>query len=450
MKNLILRGSRALRAIVSRRPKLITSSAGQTQLGHGWAGNTVNTAIFRHHGIISRHEYQFSAYYASPKELCVCRRNLRTNSVETFGIAGHYNLVDAHNSISLGLDADNFLHITYDHHSSRLNYRRGLKALEIDEWTEPMSMTGLYEESVTYPCFVSSLLHPEMLLVYRVGKWNDGAIRIKAYSSKSQSWCDYPAEIISGRSPTPWTSNPYLNHPVVDENGVLHLSFTWRTDAVGPLGAVNNLNVCYAASHDWGKTWRTSANFEYKLPVTPVNAETILAIGPGSNHINQNSMCVDGLGRIHIALYSNDAKGVPQFRHLWNQDGEWKVNTISSRSHKFNLLGGGTLQVPVSRPQILCDAQSNIYVLFRDHEFNNKMMIQALRFPGYHYDPSLLSVLVDRDMGYSEPVIDHARWGNEKVLSVLVQRNQQPPGDRSTPSHYENISTLDFTLRIAA
>ena len=74
------------------------------ELGDGWACSTVNTVVFRHHGIVTRGSFQFGAYYEDGKRMVVFRRDLRGNTVDSHLIGGSYNVRDAHNSISLGID----------------------------------------------------------------------------------------------------------------------------------------------------------------------------------------------------------------------------------------------------------------------------------------------------------------------------------------------------------
>lgn len=69
------------------------------------------------------------------------QRQLKNNDLHTHDIKGQFNLKDAHNSISLGMDRDGCLHISYDHHATRLRYRRSLNAHDIKSWTDELPMT---------------------------------------------------------------------------------------------------------------------------------------------------------------------------------------------------------------------------------------------------------------------------------------------------------------------
>ena len=100
-------------------------------LGEAWASNTVNTVIFRQHGILTCGQYQFTAFYANKQTLRVVQRDLATDRVSSHDILGTFNIDDAHNSISLGCDRDGFLHVAYDHHGTPLRYRRSTRPLDV-------------------------------------------------------------------------------------------------------------------------------------------------------------------------------------------------------------------------------------------------------------------------------------------------------------------------------
>ncbi|WP_212757385.1 hypothetical protein, partial [Klebsiella pneumoniae] len=46
---------------------------GCIQIGVGWATNTINTAIYRHHGILTIGDYQYTAFYESESVLMLIR-----------------------------------------------------------------------------------------------------------------------------------------------------------------------------------------------------------------------------------------------------------------------------------------------------------------------------------------------------------------------------------------
>lgn len=416
------------------------------ELGNAWGGNTVNTVIFRHHGIFSSGRFQYAAFYENEVTLRVVRRDLIDGQVSLGKIEGRFHLQDAHNSISLGIDREYRLHICYDHHSTQLRYRRAESPHSVVDWSDEVPMTGNNESKVTYPTFILPDRDSPLLIIYRSGSAENGAILVKSFDENKDEWEDYPEEVLTGQNLKPWTSNAYLNHPAIDSKGRIHLSYVWRTHSLGKERLVNNLNIGYGRSDDRGSSWKTSMGHEYRLPITPVNSETVLAIAPGSNLINQCGMTVDNNDRPHIVFYSNDQDGIPQYRYLWFDGKKWCHRYLSSRANAFTLKGGGTLQIPISRPEIVIDDDGNSFVIFRADFTADRLSMYVLRAPDYESCEIDLVTLWEESVGFAEPVIDRARWKNEKVLSILIQHNDQPDHDGNHSQTLKPIKIVDFKI----
>lgn len=418
------------------------------ELGKAWAGNTINTVIFRHHGILTRDNTQYTAFYVDKCTLRLVQLDLTTNIIKTHDIAGEYNLQDAHNSISLGMDRLGHLHISYDHHATQLRYRRSAKAHSIEEWSDEVPMTGVYEDRVTYPTFILPRYGYPLTLLYRDGVHNKGTARLKTYDEVSKIWVDHPQAILSGSEQRPWTSNAYWNHPAIGTDGSLHLTFVWRTNTLGEDQRINNINIGYACSHDNGVSWQTSLGRPYKLPITQVNVESVHLVSPGSNLINQTSMALDSHNRPHVVFYSDDANGILQYQHLWFDGKVWRHHFISERKTVFNLCGGGTLQIPISRPEIVIDRNDNVFVITRGDHSSNKMCALWLEPPNYDYIPKNIDFLSEEEIGFSEPIIDRSRWVRSNVLTVLMQYNYQPNHDLGDVATYKDIDLIDFDFSL--
>lgn len=417
-------------------------------LGNAWAGNTINTVIFRHNGILTIKDYQFTAFYIDETTLRIVSNNLKTNNTHSYDLIGNYNLVDAHNSISLGVDRAGFIHICYDHHGSALNYRRSLKAYNITNWSDEIPMTGLNEDQLTYPTFIQPKAGNPLLLMYRDGTWKSGSCHLKRYCEEKEMWMDYAVPLLSGSSHSPWTSNAYWNHPFVDRDGTIFLSFCWRTDYLDSRQIVNNVNICFMKSFDSGLSWFSSNNRPLRLPITQVNADTIYAVSPESNLINQNSMAIDSQGNPHIVFYENDENSIPQYKHLWFDGDAWHCSVVSSRTAPFSLRGGGTLKIPMSRPEIVLDKQDNVFLIYRDDTTDNRLSVQLLKAPAYQFHEYERINIIDDNLENSEPVIDRERWDASQVLSILLQRNKQPNGDMEYEKFNMPISVIDVSFEI--
>lgn len=443
---LISRGNRYLRSGQDNKSVFSINTINQINLGLAWAGNTINTVIFRHHGILTHNNIQYTAFYVDSHTLRLVQRDLASDTLKTFDLPGEYNLRDAHNSISMGIDRNGHLHISYDHHATQLRYRRSINPADISAWTEELPMTGANEEKVTYPTFILPRCGFPLTFLYRDGTHDKGTARIKIYDEAKQIWTNHPHPILSGSEQKPWTSNAYWNHPAVGTDGSLHLSFVWRTHTLGEEQRINNINIGYACSYDNGLTWQTSHKRSYKLPITQVNAETIHPVSPGSNLINQTSMALDSLNRPHIVFYADDPDDVPQYQHLWFDGKVWHHQIVSNRTQAFSLQGGGTLQIPISRPEIVIDRQDNVFIITRGDHTGNRMAATCLPAPDYCYLPGSTQTLCDQELGFAEPIIDRSRWQQDNILTLLLQNNQQPDRDIGHQNIQQTVTLVDIGL----
>jgi len=211
---------------------------------------------------------------------------------------------------------------------------------------------------------------------------------------------------------------------------------------------VNNINIGYARSFDRGNSWITSNGQPYKLPITQVNSEVVCQVSPNENLINQTSMAIDSSGYPHIATYINDKDAIPQYQHIWFDGAKWHMDCVSNNTEKFDLQGGGTLKIPISRPEILIDREDTVYIIYRSDETNQKFVATYLKAPYYNYHPNHTVELYSKSVGYAEPIIDKTRWEKEEVLSMLVQYNEQPNGEAIPQGSISKVTLIDIILEM--
>jgi hypothetical protein len=423
-------------------------------IDEGWANNTINTTIYRHHGIVTFRNYQYLAFFVNSQRLRIVRNNIKSNTVkpQISDIVGEYDVSDSHNTISIGIDRLGYIHLSYSQHATNLRYRRSKYPLSISDWTDELSMTGMSEDRVTYPTFVipqiseSNSINRELLFLYRDGHSAKGDICIKKYIADIKIWKDIRPCLLSGTKHYPWTSNAYLNHPSIDKNGNIHLSYVWRTHFLGKNRILNNIGVDYAVSDDWAKTWNTSLGRKYQLPITQVNSETVFAVSPGNNLINQTSSAVDSKGNPHIVFYSNDYEGIPQYQHVWFDGDKWNHSFLSKRQKTFLLHGAGSLDIPISRPEVVIDNKDRLYLIYRGDLSDNKMAITRFLPPNYDLKSSSTRILWNKDIGYAEPIIDRLRWERDKILSMYMQKSGRASNQDVSPAKTEPAYIVDWDI----
>jgi hypothetical protein len=386
-------------------------------IGTGWARTSVNTVVFRKNALFSHGDTQYAAFYDGDGFVMLAKRD-KENQWKSVRTSYKGNVADAHNSISIAVDGSGFLHVTWDHHTSRLRYARSVSAGSL-QLSEETSMTKQNEDKVTYPEF-HRLPSGDLLFFYRNGESGEGNLIINRYDHQKKLWQQIHNNFIDGEG----ERNAYWQ-ACVDANGVIHVSWVWRET----WDVSTNHDLCYARSFDNGLTWQRSDGSEYKLPITESNAERAFEIPQNSELINQTSMCADQSGHPYIATYWRaDSKSVPQYFLVWHDGRRWTSMQVSDRQSDFSLKGAGTKKIPVSRPQVLIDSQGKIVtMIFRDNERGGKVSLYKVDLSTKKKSNIDLTTL---GVGDWEPTYDTERWKNDGLLDIFVQRSGQGDGEK--------------------
>jgi hypothetical protein len=353
---------------------LLTSRALTVQ---GDYGLNINGQAFQKEALATYKSFQYGGFYNANRQLCIFRRNLRTNKIDILSFPYILSKDDAHNTISLGFCAnDGTLHIAFDHHNNTLNYIRSKKYLldfpEKTSWKLSQFLPLSHQldeeiEEVSYPSFVS-MPDGNLQLFYRKGKSGDGQNWMVTYKSQKSQWqerhaIDSPEGYFEDDLDNSRSRNAYYNGWDYDKNGVLYTTFTWREKADGA-----NHDWIYAFSKDQGKSWKnnrgeTVAHQDSSLLMNLESKHSIIrTINRKQSLMNQQAQAVDSKGRIHVVYWSKlpnkpfkegefwDRKASGYY-HLWRDtNGKWYEKLIIAQA--------GT------RPQILFDANDHLYLLY--------------------------------------------------------------------------------------
>lgn len=386
--------------------------------GDGYSRTSVNTAVFRGSSVISHGKQQYISFYDEDGYVVLGKRKTGDKKWTLHKTQYKGNIADAHNVISIGVDGDGYIHASFDHHGNPLHYARSVAPGSL-ELGELMPMTGGDDEKdVTYPEFYT-MPGGDLIFAYRSGRSGQGNLVLNRYSVKDKKWNRVHDILIDGEG----QRNAYWQM-YVDPSGIMHLSWVWRETWM----VETNHDLCYARSKDGGKTWERSDGTKYALPITMESAEVAWAIPQKSELINQTSMTADSKGHPYIATYWRDADStVPQYRLVWHDGNEWKMNTVGERKQPFSLAGGGTKMIPISRPRIACDGKKAYYI-FRDAERGSKVSVA--------YTPEIgksgwtVSDVTDFAVDAWEPSFDTNLWNNRRKLHVYVQTAHQGDGEK--------------------
>lgn len=387
-------------------------------LGPAYASTEVNTTIFRLQALASDGKYEYATYYDPAGKVVVARRPLDGTAwdLRTLDFSG--NVRDAHNDVVLGLGPDGTRHLSYDHHDQPLHYRRTSGTGDWADFGAPEKMTGQLERRVTYPTFVSAP-NGDLWFFYRDGQSGNGRLCVDRYDAAAQSWKAVAMPLLEGAG----QCSPYWWRPEIGNDGVINVAWCWRDTP----NAETNHDICYVRSRDGGRTWENSAGKVLATPITPGADVVVEKIPPGQNLINTCALATDAQGRPHISYYRNDANGVPQFYHLWFDGRMWSAQQVSRRTQAFSLGGSGTLEIPISRPEIAVSRSGTVYLITRDREFGGGVRLYAAAPP--YTDWTALGVVAG-PLGDWEPEYDLQRWRRDGVLDLFVLTSSQGNHER--------------------
>lgn len=410
-----------------------TTKINTTNLGYGWSNNSVNVVKFRKNALTTYKEYQFTAFYDEEGFVVLGKRKTNSKHWETVKTSYKGKSSDAHNTICIAIDGDGYLHISWDHHNNKLHYAKGKEPLSL-VLGEEESMTGIDEKNVTYPEFYN-LPNGNLLFLYRSGSSGKGNLVLNSYHLKSKKWDQLHQNLINGEG----ERNAYWQ-TCIDNNGVIHLSWVWRETG----DVATNHDLCYARSKDSGVTWEKSTGESYQLPITAATAEYAWKIPQNSSLINQTSMAADKNGNPYISTYWSE-NGIPQFQIVYKKDSKWNKENTGFRKLAFQLGGGGTKSIPISRPDILIDDKEealSIYFLFNDKERGNKVSL-AYKKLDENSDWKIRD-LTTTSVGQWEPNYDINLWKASQKLHIFTQEVTQIDGEGLAKKEPTMIKILEL------
>jgi len=414
-------------------------------VGPGFSGTSINVVANRRNALFTHRSEQFAAYYDDRGFVVLARRQLGTERWETRRTKLRGNTADAHNSISLAVDGEGFLHLAWNHHDDALNYVRSKSPLSFDLGS-PQQMTGQAETRVTYPEFYL-LPDGDLLFLYRDGVSGNGRTVLNRYHTAEKRWVAVQGNLIDGEG----ARSAYWG-ATVDRRGGLHLAWIWRDTP----DVASNHDIAYAFSPDAGQHWQTIAGRELTPPFVAGNSDYAARIPAHHNLMNSPWVAVDMQGRPYLLSYwSDEASAVPQFHMLRYDGARWIAEQITRRQESFELGGGGTRRLPISRGVLLLEGWSqtpSAHLIYRDdaHEGRAMLLSTAAIGSGEWTERELT-----RDsLGAWEPVIDPVQWGRLQQFHLLLQNVSQRDGDDRTggsapPTGVSTLIVSPREIRIA-
>ncbi|PTN08014.1 putative BNR repeat neuraminidase [Mangrovibacterium marinum] len=406
-------------------------------VGKGWSENSVNATIFRKNSVVSSANYQFVAYYDSTAHVVIARRKHGSDAWELHQTQYTGNVRDAHNVISLMVDGEGYLHLSWDHHNNPLHYCRSLEPESL-EMGEMMPMIGENEQVVSYPEFYK-MADGGLLFACRDGGSGNGNLVLNRYDLTTRSWSRLQTNLIDGEG----QRNAYWQL-FVDRQGTIHISWVWRETP----DVHSNHDMSYACSKDGGVSWQKSTGEAYQLPITMASAEVVKAIPQGSNLINQTSMTTDAEGNPFIATYYKEAgDSCTQFHIIYRQKGEWKSSVATQRTLDFELGGVGSRSIPISRPQLMIlknGETQQLALIYRDEEVDNNVVLSTAELTDeLQWSSQVVSPYpVDR----WEPSYDSELLKDQNKLHLYFQRVAQGQAETTVALPPQPVGILELQM----
>jgi hypothetical protein len=342
---------------------------------HGWNGMQCIQDNLWTHG-----DTQYAVWINDEKKPTIGKRTLPNGEWSTFDLStitdNPLGVIadDHHNTLSVAVDEDGYIHVAGNMHNNSLRYVRSTSPNDITAWAEP-GMTGVNEDSVTYPRFVK-LLDGTLLLFYRngVGAGNSNTY-VNEYDSTAQTWSKLQNPLLDGMSDS---EGPYLHHIAVGNDGTIHLMFCWRAGASGN----NQSDLSYAKSTDGGVTWLKSDGTPYSLPITHATADIIVPTdASGSGLLNHGGLEIDASGRPHGAFLMYDGNDYTQIYHTWFDGTTWHTNAVTDFTYKWDLTVPITF-MPLNCPCVVANAAGGVYIIHRHFQEKGNIISAINVTPG--------------------------------------------------------------------
>ncbi len=380
-----------------------------------FSGSSVNVVAGTRQMIYSHGAYQYAGFYDQQGRVVLAKRELGEEQWSTRTTHFSANTKDAHNSISLIVDGDGYLHLAWGHHDSPLSYSVSERPESL-YMGEPREMVGSEERSVTYPQFFK-MDGGNLLFAYRDGASGRGKMVLNHYDLKRQQWTRRQDNLIDGEG----ERSAYWDM-VSGDGDTLYLAWVWRESP----DVATNHDLLYAESHDGGRTWRRRDGVKYELPITHETAEMAYRIEQNSNLMNPPVIAVSQSGVPFIASYwSEHQDDVPGFNIVHASAQGWTFIPGPEAKQDFDLQGGGTKNPPISRAALLVEGQA-LHIIYRSDPHEGRVIgasLSDLSSQQWRYQ-----YLTERSVGAWEPSIDPAQ-SDEGRAHMLLQNVAQVDGD---------------------
>ena len=305
-----------------------------------WAGHPVRFCLFTHD---SR---QYIAYYNANRNMVVGQRSLESDTFELYIMppttrktAGGTSTVlgwDSHNSITMAIDKEGYLHLSGNMHAHPMTYFRSREPNDITTLEQQFVMVGPNEKRCTYPKFLLSK-EGELLFHYRDGGSGNGNEIYNIYSCETRQW--------SRLLDTPFTDgqglmNAYQSQPTVLKDGWYHVYWMWRDTP----DCSTNHDLSYMKSPDLIH-WFTAFDEPVNLPATLDQRGLIVDPAPPQGGMLNLAakMVLDKDNHPVFVYHKYDSLGYLQLFSAQLQEDHWHYTQLTDWEYRWEFSGRGSI-----------------------------------------------------------------------------------------------------------
>lgn len=309
-----------------------------------WAGHPVGFCLLTHGN------RQYIAYYNADRSMVVGQRNLEDEkfslhilprtSRETSGGTSTVLNWDSHNSVTLGIDKEGFIHLAGNMHVHPITYFKSAKPGDISTLVQEMKLVGVNEKRCTYPHFVNTK-EGELIFHYRDGGSGNGNEIYNIYSCETKKWLrmlDVP--LTDGQG----LMNAYQTQPNVMSDNWYHVYWVWRDTP----DCSTNHDLSYMKSPDL-KNWYNAFGEPVELPAMVDKSSVIVDPIPVNGGIINLAakLCLDEKNKPIFAYHKYDAKGNLQFYTARVKGKKWESKQFTNWDYRWEFSGNGSINSEV-------------------------------------------------------------------------------------------------------
>ena len=336
-----------------------------------WSGHRVRFAL------LTEGQRQYIAYYNADRHTVVGQRNLSDEQFELFrlppkerdGREGTSTILgwDSHNSLTLAVDEQGYIHMSGNMHANGLTYFRTSRPHDITSIVQVDQMVGDKENRCTYPVFIKRK-DGQLIFRYRDGGSGNGNNIYNIYDANSKTWRRLHDPLVDGQG----LMNAYTTRPKLGSDGWYHFIWVWRDTP----DCETNHDLSYAKSPDL-ESWYDVYNNKVSLPINYNQKSLIIdPVPPGGGIINGCAQLVfDAEDRPMVVYHKYDPQGYLQLYASRFLEGTWKAQAITDWDYRWEFSGRGSINREVAIKNVVKRPDDFFEVSFSHIKYGDQTLL---------------------------------------------------------------------------